>query len=124
MSNKLIYWSPRILSILLIAFLTIFSFDVFSEDYSFWETILAFIMHNIPVFVLTLVLILAWKHELIGTAVFTVAAIFYMYLSRHGEDSLLLSLAFSLILAGPALLIALLFFMSWKRKRKELKKLD
>lgn len=117
-SEKIIYWTPRITSIVLIAFLTMFSFDVFSEGYTFWETLLALLMHNIPSLVLTVVLILAWRFELVGTVVFGCAALFYMFVSRNAEDQLLLALAYSLILAGPALLISLLFYLGWRNKKK------
>lgn len=79
---------------------------------------LAFFVHNIPVFLLIIVLILAWRFELVGTILFGAAGIFYMFMSRNAEDSLLLALAFSLILAGPALLVALLFYFSWRQKKK------
>lgn len=116
--NRIIYWSPRILAIILIAFLTIFSFDVFSEDYTFWETVLAFLMHNIPVFILTIVLLISWRFEWVGSIVFGAAAIFYMFLSRNAEDQLWLALTFSLILAGPAIIIAVLFFVGWRQKKR------
>ena len=40
-----------------------FALDVFDGRHSFWETILALLMHLIPVFVLILVLVIAWRRE-------------------------------------------------------------
>ena len=38
--NKFIFWTPRILAILFILFLALFSLDVFDGNYGFWGTIL------------------------------------------------------------------------------------
>ena len=77
-SNKFIFWAPRIISILFILFLSLFSLDVFEGDYGFWGTIFGLIMHNIPVFILTILLIISWKHELVGAITFAVAGLFYI----------------------------------------------
>lgn len=63
--NKFIYWTPRILSIIFILFLAIFSLDIFDMKLGFWETILGLFMHNIPVFILLAVLLIFWKHEIV-----------------------------------------------------------
>jgi hypothetical protein len=51
---------------LFIAFLSLFSFDVFEEGTGLGQEILAFLLHMIPSFVLIILLIIAWKHELAG----------------------------------------------------------
>ena len=48
--NKFIYWAPRILSIIFILFLAMFSLDVITPDASFGEIIVGLFMHNIPVY--------------------------------------------------------------------------
>ena len=40
-SNKILFWLPRILAIIYIAFLSLFALDVFWEGYGFFETIAA-----------------------------------------------------------------------------------
>jgi len=91
--KKIIYWLPRFLAILLIVFMSIFALDVFGEAQWF----VALIMHLIPSFVLIILTILAWKHELIGGILFLVIglamAIFY-----H-----------SFLIANPVFLIGVLF---------------
>ena len=54
--GKFLYWTPRILSILFLLFLALFSLDVVGQGYGFWGTIGALFMHNIPVFILLIVL--------------------------------------------------------------------
>lgn len=120
--NKFVYWVPRILSILFILFLTLFSFDVFGNGYGFWGTILAFLMHNIPVFVLIVVLIIAWKHEIVGAIAFILAGLLYItglivsVISNPPFQWYVIS--WSLIIAGPAFLVGILFLIGWIRKKK------
>jgi len=76
--NKFIYWTPRILSIIFICFLTLFSFDVISPELSFGQIVLGLFMHNIPVFILLIVLIISWKHEIVGGVALILAGILYI----------------------------------------------
>ena len=69
-SRRALFWTPRGLSIVFIAFLSLFSMDVFSEHLGFWQTALALAMHLIPSFVLIAALILAWRWEWIGAALY------------------------------------------------------
>ncbi|MFC1687931.1 hypothetical protein ACFL0L_05160, partial [Patescibacteria group bacterium] len=46
--KKFLYWTPRILSIVMVCFISIFAFDVFDGDNTFWETALALFMHLLP----------------------------------------------------------------------------
>lgn len=119
--NKLIFWTPRILSILFLLFLAMFSLDEFGHGYTFWETVLGLFMHNIPVFILLIFLIIAWKHELVGAITFILAGIVYIVsLIIRGFEWYMIS--WPLIISGPAFLIAILFFIGWKQKRKNKKK--
>ena len=71
--TKFVYWTPRILSILFIAFLALMSLDVFDSNPGFWEAVLGLFMHNIPVFILIAVLWISWKHEIVGAIAFMLA---------------------------------------------------
>jgi len=106
---------------MLLLFLTLFSFDVFDSCRSVAECFFAMLMHNIPVFVLAILLLLAWKREWIGAISFLAAGILYILLlvisainSRKFEWHIL---SWSMILAGPAFIIAYLFWRNWKRRR-------
>lgn len=116
-----IYWTPRILSIFLLCFLALFSLDVISPELSFWQIALGLFMHNIPVFILVIVLLISWKHELVGGIVFLLAGI--LYVLRIVLTALLNPVAWymavsALVIAGPALLIGVLFCLNWVQKRK------
>lgn len=116
--NPLIYWTPRVLSILLLLFLTLFSFDVFGNGYGFWGTLLAFLMHNIPVFVLLILLIVAWKYEIVGAVVFIIAGLLYIATLFFGGNFQWYMALWALQLSGPAFLIGILFLIGWKQKKK------
>ena len=73
-TNKILYWTPRILAILFILFLTLFSFDVFEPGLTAGQIALALLMHNIPSIVLTILLIFAWKREWLGALAFIIGA--------------------------------------------------
>jgi hypothetical protein len=115
--NKYIYWIPRIVSIIFILFLALFSLDVFGEGLGFWETALALLIHNIPSIALLIVLIFAWKYEIVGGIAFTLFGIFYITQVKSAPDWKMM-ITWSLIIAGPAFLVGALFFMNWHAKRK------
>jgi len=119
--NKFIFWTPRILAILFILFLAMFSLDIFGNNYTFWETVLGLFMHNIPVFILLTLLIISWKHELVGAVTFILAGVLYiaMILINALKGSFeWYMLSWSLTIAGPAFLVGYLFFLNWKQKKK------
>ena len=61
-----LYWLPRILSVLFILFISAFALDVSNE--SNWP--LALFMHLIPSFLLIGITIVAWKNEGLGGFLF------------------------------------------------------
>jgi hypothetical protein len=69
-TDKLLYWSPRVIGILAILFVSIFALDAFDSHHTVGEQILAFLIHLIPSFVLLLVLLVAWKWEFVGGIIF------------------------------------------------------
>jgi len=50
----------------MVLFWALFSLDVFEYEQGFWNILVAFLMHNIPVFVMIFILFIAWKWEHIG----------------------------------------------------------
>lgn len=125
--SRFLYWVPRILSILFILFLALFSLDVFDGNYGFWGTMLALFMHNIPSLILLVVLLIAWRHEWVGGVVYILAGIAFIILTAvrvlHSTPPPGESIGWpafiipSLIIAGPALLVGILFFVNWHKKR-------
>lgn len=115
---RALFWAPRLLAIAFIAFISLFAFDVFEEQRGWTETLAALAMHLIPSFVLTAALLLAWKWEWIGTAVFGVIGLLYISwvttMSRPVPPPM--RLLWILTIAGPAFLVAGLFLASWRAR--------
>ena len=114
-SKRVLYWTPRGLCIALALFLSLFAMDVFGEGLGFWRTLLALLMHLVPVFALLLILAFAWRWEWVGAVFLTVLGCLQIWLmhSRH------MPWESSAFIAGPLFLLAVLFLANWL-KRKEL----
>jgi hypothetical protein len=117
--GKFVYWTPRILSIVFIIFLALMSLDVFDENYGFWQTIVALLIHNIPSFILLIVVIISWEYEIVGGVAFILAGIAQMIFSvvRADVEPWYISFLASLMIDVPAFIIGILFLIGWKRKR-------
>ena len=115
--SKTLYWTPRILGIIAILFISMFAFDVFENGYSFIETIIALFMHLIPSFILVIMLLIAWKYELIGGMLFFIPPIVYVIITSL-RVPWYLALSWSVIISGPFFIIAILFIIIGFKKRK------
>lgn len=124
--TRFAFWAPRILAILFILFIAMFSLDVFDGNYGFWETIVAIFMHNIPTLILILVLAIAWKNEIVGAVAFILAGLLYIVLIAakifYGSPFQWYYLSWSVIVAGPAFLIGILFLVGSQKKETKLAK--
>ncbi|MFA4953479.1 MAG: hypothetical protein WC584_04615 [Candidatus Pacearchaeota archaeon] len=115
--NRWLYWTPRILSILFILFLAMFSLDVFDSASSLGDILIGLFMHNIPVFILLIVLLISWKHEIIGGIAFIFAGLLYIFTLLMNPQLEWYMLSWSLIIAGPAFLIGILWLLNWRKKK-------
>ncbi|MDE2181867.1 MAG: hypothetical protein KGJ78_02475 [Alphaproteobacteria bacterium] len=123
MSKFFFYWLPRILAILLILFISVFALDVLEEHASPAQIATDLFMHLIPSLVLLIVLIAAWRWEWIGALVFAGAGAFYLYSVwiKHSiapQQTFEQHVGISLLIAGPALLVAFLFLVGWFSRHK------
>lgn len=114
--RRVIYWTPRILSIIFIIFLALFSLDVISPELSLREILIGLFMHNIPVLLLVIILIAAWRYEIIGGIAFITAGLIYIILTARSGIPWHLALSWGIIIAGPAFLIGILFIVNWTQK--------
>jgi hypothetical protein len=118
---KWIYWTPRILGIIFTLFIGLFSLDVFGSGLSFWQTVGAFLMHNIPTFLLALAIGFSWHYEIIGGIVFILAGIAYLIsitttMIINGFQGYYL--AWAVQFSGIAFVIGILFLINWRKKKK------
>ena len=108
MYNKVIRWTARILMILSLLFMMMFSLDVFEMGGSFGDKMLGLLIHNIPALILAAILILAWKNEMAGGILLILAALclmikFHSFTVNKG----------SLVIFMPILVAGILFIVSY-----------
>ncbi|HPN96292.1 MAG TPA: hypothetical protein PLK35_00850 [Candidatus Moranbacteria bacterium] len=116
-ANKFVYWTPRVLSIILIAFMALMSLDIFDLGLGFWGTLGGLFMHNIPALILLAVLIISWKREMVGGIVFTLAGILYIFLVSKNAPDWKIALLWSLQLSGIAFIIGGFFIVNAIKKK-------
>ena len=114
--QKLLYWSPRILCILAILYVSIFAVDAFEPGLSISQQLKAFAIHLIPSLVLLFSLIIAWKWELIGGILITIIGlgltpkIFMM--NYQMNNSIWISLVIILTITIPFIVVGILFMIN------------
>ncbi len=113
-TNTLI-WLPRLLTIIFILFISIFSLDALSSNEMLSQKLINFSIHLIPSFVLIATLIISWNRPLIGGLVFIILGIvFTLFFNTYKEFINFLIISFPLILTG----ILFLFSYYLLRNRK------
>lgn len=116
--SKTLYWTPRILGIIAILFISMFAFDVFENEYTILETIGALFMHLTPSIILTIILVIAWKYELIGGILFLIPPMAYVIITAM-RVPWYLALSWSVMVSGPFFITGILFIMIGIKKRKK-----
>lgn len=120
--NKFIFWAPRILSIIFILFLALFSLDVFDMKLDFWGTVVGLFMHNIPSMILLIILLISWKHEIVGAVAFILAGLLHIGIllttRLMSSPEPWYQFFWSLTISGPAFLIGVLFLVGWFKKKR------
>ena len=115
--RSLLFWLPRVLGILFALFVSLFALDVFGQGYGFWGTLAAYLIHLTPVYALLLAVAIGWRWEWAGALLFLAFGMWYLMVS-WGPFPPAANLIGVLPLAGPALLVALLFLVSWLNRRR------
>lgn len=124
-SLKLLYWTPRILGIVGILFISMFALDAFESGLTIWQQLGAFFIHLIPSFILIVLLIIAWNYELIGGSIFVLVGILLTPMIFKGNYAMNQSIPLSLGIIGaitfPFIAVGVLFILNYfkiKKKRK------
>jgi hypothetical protein len=111
--SRALRWAPRVLAIAFAAFLAIFAVDVFQEGHSLRETIVALLMHLMPMGVVLVVLVIAWRWRALGGLLFLGLGTAYIAAAHGRFDWTALAL-----IGGPPVLIGALFLMDRPSQRK------
>lgn len=124
----IIYWLPRIISILAIAFISVFALDAFDPSLSIWRQLQNFAMHLIPSFILLLILLIAWKWELVGGIIFlAIGLVFTPIIYMHNfrmNGSVLMSLGVIMTITFPFILVGSLFILGHRHKKTKSSAID
>ena len=105
-SERMLLWTPRILGILLAVFVGVFALDAFSAGRPLLRAFAEFTVHIAPALLLLGIVAASWRRAWVGGIGFTaLAAAYAMVAWRHVD--------WILVIAGPALIVGLLFFVSW-----------
>ena len=125
-SIKILHWTPRIICILAILFISMFAANSFTPELTFWQQIGDFIMHLIPSFILIALLIVAWKWEYIGGIIFIVISLgmspFVFMLNYNRNHSIGMSLGIIMAITFPFVVVGILFIISHFMKKKNILK--
>lgn len=117
--SQFVFWSPRVLAILLAVFFSIFSLDVFGQNMTIWDTVLAFIMHNLPSLFILAVVYYSWRQEWIASVFFFALGIFFLYvlysvLVGYGK----IQITSYILIASILFLLSFLYLFNWVFRRK------
>ena len=103
--KNFLHWAPRILGILGIMFISLFSLDVFQPGMPVFQMLQGFAIHLIPSILLLIFLSIAWKFEFAGGIIFIlVSFVPFLFLNNLFWTNAMLSV--------PFLLTGILFILS------------
>ena len=111
--KRILFWTPRVLSILFALFVSLFALDVFGVGYSFWETVLALLIHLVPVYILLIGLAIAWRWEWVGALIFIGFAVWYVAMA-WGQ----FQLSVYVMMAGVPFVVGILWLIDWLYRRE------
>lgn len=119
---KILFWTPRILCILAIMYISLFALDAFGPGRTLGQQLLAFLIHLIPSFILLAILLLAWKWEKTGGIIFIlIGAIMSPLVFIHNyrmNESVGMSLGIIAMLTLPFIVVGVLFVLSYRNARR------
>lgn len=120
---KILHWTPRVLCILAILFISMFAADAFNPQFTIWQQIGGFLIHLFPSYILIAILWVAWKWELIGGIILSVIGLvatpWVWNLNYSMNHSVSMTLGVVLAITFPFIVIGLLFIASHYAKKRQ-----
>jgi hypothetical protein len=110
--KTVLYWLPRVISILFAVFISLFALDVFDE-YQFPEVLWALFMHMVPTLLVVIMLAVSWRREWIGTVLCMGLALFYLFGTNFDLDIVVF-----LLIPAPLIALSILWLLGWLQKKK------
>ena len=106
-------WAPRVLGILFAMFLSLFALDVFEEGYGFWGTTFALLMHLVPVYLVLIAVLVAWRWEPVGALLYAALGVAYLVLAWGRFHW-----SVYVVISGPLFLLATMLVVDWSLRMK------
>ena len=97
-SARLLLWSPRVLGILMAAFLGMFALDAFGEGKLLIQALADFAIHLVPAIMLLAIVATSWRWEWVGGIGFVGLAVAYVAMVPGRLDWIL-------VISGPLLVV-------------------
>lgn len=128
MKSEIISWVARVICILAIAFVMMFSADCFGGGLKLSEQLICFFMHNIPAYILIVLLIIAWRWQMVGGLIFVLIALIsspWLFMHNYAMNhSVIMSLSVLMVISFPFFVVGLLFLWSIYLKNKVTNSMD
>lgn len=119
---RIIHWSPRILGILAIVFISLFALDSFNPNLTIWQQMTGFLIHLIPSFILLGLLIIAWKWEYVGGIIFTIIGLAlspFVFIKNYEMNHSIWTSAFIVLtITFPFVVVGVLFVVNHFLRKK------
>lgn len=119
--SKVVYWTPRLLCIVAILFISLFSLDAFASGLTLWQQLGALFKHLVPSFVLIALLVYAWHHEKSGGIIFLLIGLISSPIifnwNYRMNGSAWLSLGIIATITFPFIVVGVLFLFHHAMKR-------
>ncbi len=111
---KVLFWTPRVLSLAFIAFISLFALDVFSDPLEPMMFV-GFLIHLLPSFALLALTIVAWRYPLVGALGFLGFTAWYVWATAFDVP-----FPWYMIIAGPTIILAVLYYFNWRQERRKI----
>lgn len=82
-TDRMLFWTPRALTLLFAAFLSLFALDAIGRGLHPLETVAVIVIHLVPTAVVLSVLAVAWRWEAVGAGIYYGLAIGYLLMSGN-----------------------------------------
>lgn len=112
MLEHLLYWSPRVLSVLFAAFLSVFAFAAAADGHGTQATVVHFVTQLVPTLLVLAALGVAWRWPRAGAALFLAMSLAYVVVAWGRFP-----VSTYVVITAPMLLTAALFLAEWRHAR-------
>ncbi len=113
--SRMLFWTPRVVCILTILFISVFALDAFAPGLTLWQQLGGFFIHLIPSFALAMLLIYSWRHEKWGGILFLVIGLvfspFIFNWNYRMNNSVWISLSIIALITLPFVVVGVLFLL-------------